>query len=85
MPRDFIKLVGHLDIPKILYEGKANIPFQASIHESTLDQMSFEGVVCKGEYDKYKMPTMFKIKSKAWLDRLKSYCGDDLELYEKLL
>jgi hypothetical protein len=85
LPRDFIKLVGHLDIPKVLYEGKANIPFQESVYGSTLDGMSFEGVVCKGEYDKFKMPTMFKIKSNEWLSKLKCYCGDNLELFDKLL
>lgn len=85
LSREFIKLVGHLDIPKVLYEGKANTSLQESVYESKLDGMTFEGVVCKGEYDKYKQPTMFKIKSKAWLDKLKNYCGDNLELYEKLV
>ena len=48
--------------------------------------MTFEGVVAKGVNDKLtKMPIMFKIKSKAWLDKLKEYCKDDERLFEKTI
>jgi hypothetical protein len=47
--------------------------------------MSLEGVVCKGANDKKtNMPIMFKIKSKAWLQRLKEHCKDDEALFERL-
>jgi hypothetical protein len=47
--------------------------------------MTFEGVVCKGANDKKtKMPIMFKIKSQAWLDKLKEHCKEDEALFNKL-
>jgi hypothetical protein len=55
------------------------------VKQSTLKGMTFEGVVCKGANDKAtKMPIMFKIKSKAWLDKLREYCKGDNQLFEKL-
>ena len=84
-PRQFIKLFGHLDTPKVLYEGKANATFYEKVRTSNLNEMTFEGVVCKGANDKKThMPIMFKIKSRAWLDRLKQHCGKDDKLFEKL-
>jgi hypothetical protein len=84
-PREFIKLFGHLDIAKVLYEGRVNTTLFDKVKQSTLEGMTFEGVVCKGANDKKtKMPIMFKIKSKAWLDKLKIHCGNDERLFEKL-
>lgn len=84
-PRQFLKLFGHLDIPAALYEGKANSELIAAVKNSTLDNMPLEGVVCKGANDKKtKMPIMFKIKSDAWLQKLKNFCKDDMKLFEQL-
>lgn len=84
-PRVFIKLFSHLDIPKVLYEGRVNSTFISTVRNSELEDMTFEGVVCKGANDKKtKMPIMFKIKSLTWLDKLKTYCNGDLRLFEKL-
>lgn len=84
-PSTFIKLFGHLDIPKILFEGKVNATFVDIVKDSTLEEMTFEGVVCKGQNDKKtKMPIMFKIKSRAWLERLKTFCKGDENLFAKL-
>jgi hypothetical protein len=47
--------------------------------------MTFEGVVCKGSSTtKAAMPTMFKIKSKAWLEKLKEYCKGNDKLFAML-
>jgi len=84
-PQVFIKLFGHLDIPKVLYEGYVNSIFIDKVQQSSLEGMTFEGVVCKGSNDKKtKMPVMFKIKSFAWLEKLKVYCNGDMKLFEKL-
>lgn len=84
-PVQFIKLFGHLDIPKVLYQGHVSEELMDGVKQSTLPGMTFEGVVCKGANDKKtKMPIMFKIKSKAWLERLKEHCKGDLSLFEKL-
>lgn len=84
-PKAFIKLFKHLDIPKVLYEGSVNSILIDSVKNSLLDGMTFEGVVCKGANGKKtKIPTMFKIKSLAWLEKLRAYCNGDLRLFEEL-
>lgn len=84
-PAQFIKLFGHLDVPKVLYQGNASVELVDGVKQSTLEGMTFEGVVCKGANDKKtKMPVMFKIKSKAWLERLKEHCKGDETLFDKL-
>jgi hypothetical protein len=85
-PTQFIKCFGHLDTPKVLYEGHVSVELFDGVKQSTLEGMTFEGVVCKGANDKKtNMPIMFKIKSQAWLDKLKTYCKGDMSLYNKLL
>jgi hypothetical protein len=85
-PTEFIKYFGHLDIPKVLYEGHVSTELFDKVKQSTLSGMTGEGVVCKGANDKKtKMPVMFKIKSQAWLDRLRAYCKGDEALFNKLM
>jgi hypothetical protein len=84
-PKEFIKLFGGLDIPKILYEGYLTPEIVKQVKDSSLPGMDLEGVVCKGSPDKRNPhPAMFKIKSQAWLNKLKLYCQDDSTLFEKL-
>lgn len=84
-PTQFIKLFKHLDIPRVLFEGHITTDFIDKVKASTLDGMTDEGVVCKGANDKKtKMPIMFKIKSRAWLDKLKIYCNGNEALFNKL-
>lgn len=85
-PKEFMYYFGHLDIPKELYFGKANNMFVDSVRNGSLPGMTFEGVVCKSKNDKKtKMPIMFKIKNKAWIDRLKDFCKEDKNLFNQLL
>lgn len=81
-PTEFIDDYGHLDIPKVLYYGKANSFFVDAVRSGTLEGMSFEGVICKALVG--KNTTMFKVKNKAWLDKLKGLCKDDEKLFEQL-
>lgn len=84
-PAPFIQLFGHLDIPQICYEGYVTTELFDQVKQSTLPGMTFEGVVCKAASDtKAKMPVMFKIKSRAWLEKLKEHCKGDERLFEKL-
>jgi len=84
-PTQFIKLFGHLDIPKVCYEGHVTTELFDKVKQSKLPGMTFEGVVCKAASDNNsKMPIMFKIKSKAWLEKLREYCKGDERLFEKL-
>lgn len=86
LPQDFIRTFAStypVDTPKVLYHGKANQFFESAVRNSLIDGMTFEGVVCKGPLDKKKkMVTMFKIKSHAWLNKLRDYCGDNEKLFE---
>lgn len=86
-PKEFIDLFGHLDIPKILYRGKANQTFIDSVRNSTLEDMPFEGVVCKAPNPSKKKtakPVMFKIKSQAWYDKLLEKCDGDTKQFDRL-
>lgn len=85
-PADFIKYFGHLDTAKLLYEGHIDVALFDAVKQSTLDGMTFEGVVCKSANDKKtKAPIMFKIKSQAWLNKLKEYCKGDESLFQRLV
>jgi len=81
-PKEFIKTFKHQDIPRVLYEGHVNSIFVDEVKQSNLDGMTYEGCVCKG-IDK-KQLVMFKIKSNAWLDKLKLFCNGDINLFAKL-
>src|SRR3990172_6453491 len=72
-PKDFINYFGHLDVAKLLYHGPCDHEFVESVKGSTLDGMGFEGVVAKAKNpnNKIGLPIMFKIKSNAWLEKLK--------------
>lgn len=84
-PEPFIELFGHLDIPKVCYQGHVTTDLFDQVKQSILPGMTFEGVVCKAASDtNAKMPVMFKIKSRAWLEKLKEYCKGDERLFEKL-
>lgn len=83
--REFLDLFGHLAIPQVLYEGAANKTFVEQVKNSTLPGMTFEGVVCKGQKRKNKIPLMFKIKSNAWHEKLRIFCGQDDKMFERLV
>ena len=86
-PAPYLKLFdGKVDIARCLYRGNANADFVEAVQTGTLEGMAFEGVVCKGAWDrKAGMPLMFKVKNRAWLERLKKHCGDDDALFQRLL
>jgi hypothetical protein len=79
-PGQFLPLAAAYDIPyaRMLCIGNIDEDFQKSVEDSTVEGMTFEGVVCKNS------TSTFKIKSKAWLAKLKEKCGDDEELFSKL-
>lgn len=84
-PSDFIDMFEHVGIPKVLYKGKAGPEFIESVRSMTLPGITGEGVVCKAPRRAGHTPFMFKIKTRAWLERLKTYCGDDSKLYDRLV
>jgi len=87
-PERYLKIVerNNLDHAKVLFTGPMTPEFVESVRSGTLPGMTFEGVVCKAKNDKKtKMPVMFKQKSRAWLDKLDVYCGDNKELRNALI
>ncbi len=84
IPRDFNELFSRVETAPILYVGKPNAEFVESVRNSTLEGMTFEGVVCKGELDNRRRPITFKVKADAWLEKLKTKCGDDEAMFTKL-
>lgn len=75
-PKEFVKYFDKLDTAKMLYHGPCNDDFVQSVLKSSLENIPFEGVVCKAKNPK-KMatPIMFKIKTKAWRSKLWDFCG----------
>lgn len=84
-PKEYLSLVGHLDIAKLLYHGNITNDLIESVRNGTLEGMTFEGVICKAKNPKKTpMPVMFKIKNVAWYLRLRGVCQGDDGLYEEL-
>jgi len=85
-PDEFIDIFGPLGIPGLVYRGVMNHEVEEEIRASKMPGVTYEGVVCKMKVQgKQQNPGMFKIKTRAWIDRLKEKCGDDKELFNKLL
>lgn len=85
-PRMFLRLFGDLDHPRLLHHGNFTCDMQEQVAAGTLDGVTFEGVVAKGAWDrKAGRPLMFKWKSQAWINKLRAYCGENDELFQRLL
>lgn len=83
-PKDYLKAFSHLDIAPLLYTGNANSDFVAEVQEGRLEGMTFEGVVCKGKCISPGRPLMFKIKNRAWLEKVQSHCAGNEALFKEL-
>ena len=87
-PRDFLKAFGgNIEIPQLLHHGKVGPEFIDLVKQSMLEGMTFEGIVAKAANLKGKKTgqrVAFKIKSQAWLGKLKEICGDDVKKFEML-
>lgn len=83
LPKDFLKLFPNLNTPALLFTGRITSALIDQIKDGTLEGMTREGVVCKGVH-KGKV-SMYKVKSRKWLSELRDYCGDDVQLYKRLL
>jgi len=86
-PKDFINLFDDLHTAELLHHGNFTRDLQEAVENGTLEGMTFEGVVCKGQRKTKKgaaLPLMFKRKNIAWIQALREKCGDDEKLFEKL-
>lgn len=76
-PVKFVKLFGDtVEIPNVVFTGRVGTSFIEAIRESKVEGVTLEGVVCKG-VRKGTHLVMFKIKSKAWVDKIKASYGED--------
>ena len=82
-PKHFMKLTEGLPVPEMVYYGNANKVFIDDIKEGRHSDVTFEGVVCK--YLDKKITRMFKIKSNAWVGKLKHHCKGDESLFSRLV
>lgn len=85
-PDEFHNLTQGLDnIVPLLYKGPWDSALKERVYASQLPGMPFEGVVVKQNPERKGQPVvMWKMKSKAWYDRLRKHCGTDTALFDKL-
>ena len=84
-PQDFLKMFENaVPTPELLHQGHMTKDIVEMIHDGSLDGMTFEGVVCKAYNSRKKNLTMFKVKNRAWLEKLKSKCAGDEKMFEHL-
>lgn len=84
-PDQFLVLAQGLPQPTLLHQGHITPDFAEAVKAGHLAGVTFEGVVGKGPFSqKVGGPVQFKIKTQAWLNRLKVVCGDDEALFERL-
>lgn len=82
-PDEFIKNFGHLDIPKIIYQGTYDDDLINDVKSNKYNLG--EGVVCKGTMKTKKEGEqiwMSKIKCSSWLDKVKLMYGDSAIIEE---
>lgn len=77
-PREFLNAFGgFVPVPNLVHIGNVTNQFEQDIWNGTVPGVTFEGVVCKGApLKKGYPPHMFKLKSKAWVDKVKSLYTD---------
>jgi hypothetical protein len=82
-PKEFIENFGHLDIPKIIYQGNFNGELIKNVRENKY-QLT-EGVVCKGTIKTKKegeILWMTKIKCDSWIKKVKELYGEKVLIEE---
>ena len=81
-PKDFVRLLGGLDIPTVCHRGQVTEEFQDQVSMGEILGLGQEGVVCKAMVG--KKPIRFKIKRNSWYDRLRDTVKGDEALFDKL-
>lgn len=74
-PKAFVEKFGHLHIPRVVYQGNYNQSLIDDVRQNVYDLS--EGVVCKGtrKTKGQDLVWMCKIKTIAWLNRVKNTLG----------
>lgn len=83
-PKEFIEFTKNMHTPKIVYEGNLSKEFENDIWDGKYS-VTFEGVVCKSNLrDRHQNIMSAKIKTKAWIEKLRSVCGEDSKKFLEL-
>ena len=77
-PDEFLKNFGHLDTPRVIYQGKYNENLIRSVRENQYGLK--EGVIVKGQIGKEVW--MSKIKTTEWLDKIREKFGEKFLMEE---
>lgn len=84
-PKEFVNLFQPVDTPTLLHQGELTEDLIEAITTGKLPNMTFEGVVCKGDVVSPGLPLMFKIKNKAWIEKVHArWAGDENEIKKRL-
>lgn len=82
-PRELEKAFrGKVPMPELLFRGNFNKADEAAVRAGCFRGVTFEGVVCKAppaSKGHGAIPSMFKVKSQAWVDRVRAWYGDKAE------
>ncbi|WP_282609103.1 hypothetical protein [Pelagibius sp. Alg239-R121] len=80
-PKEFLNLFGHLQIPSYIGEHTLDDGFVESVQAGKFEGVTNEGVVCKAVLkNRLKMT---KVKSRAWLNRLRTECDSEDEFVRR--
>lgn len=80
-PTEFLDLVGHLDVARVVYSGPLNATFIQDAKDGKFANRhsANEGVVCKGGSGHGLW--MRKVKTASYIERLKGRFGDEWEKF----
>jgi hypothetical protein len=80
-PSEFLSLLGHIDVARVVYQGPLNATLVQDVRDGKFPNRhrSNEGVVCKGGSGHGLW--MRKIKTTAYMDRLKNSFGGEWEKF----
>jgi len=81
-PREFIRWFRGLDHAPLLHQGNFNREMEEQVRSGTFPGMPFEGVIVKGGYVSPGRPMMFKVKHRAWFEKLRAKHPDHEDLKE---
>jgi len=82
-PELFVELFTEVGTPQLLYKGIINEQLITDVKRGTLEGMTFEGVVCK--HVRNNIVKLFKVKNRAWIDKLRVKCDGNEALFRRLV
>ena len=85
--KEFVEIFqSNNNVAKPIYQGNITDFLITQVEQGIFPGMTFEGIVCKQstKTKKSELPYMTKLKSKAWIDKIKSLYKDEKVLKELL-